>query len=195
VQVKCPACNAGFSLESALAVDNARSALLTALAMPAHLGKVLPQYLAMFRAKNRYLSFDRIEKLMADLLPLLDSETVVRDGITRPCSLALWQQAFELMIDHRDAGKLRLPIKTHGYLFEIAFSLADQVDAKAERQVEQSRRQGQHRTSEPANQRQLEISDAINQVRSDIQLKLITPEAGAEILRSKGINPEVLNGR
>lgn len=192
MQLKCPSCSASFALEAALAVDAARSALVRAMAMPAPLGPLLAQYLGLFRSKGRALAFDRVERLLAELEPLLTAETVERNGNERRCPLATWQQALELVMEHRDSDKLRLPLKSHGYLFEIAYSMADQLGAIAERQQEQDRRKG---TAREQGDQQLDRAYAISQVRGDIELGLITPEQGRERLEKRGINPEVLNVR
>lgn len=190
MQIKCPACNAAFALEAALAIDAGRSALATALQLPA-LGGALVQYLGMFRAAGRALAFARVEKLLLELKPMLDQQIVVRNGLTRRCALPLWQQALERMIEQRDAGKLDLPLKTHGYLLEIVFALADKAEASQERATEESRRRGER--SSGADQRaarQLLVS----RIRGDVQLGLLTRERATEQLREAGIGPEALDG-
>lgn len=201
MQVKCPACNAGFSLDAALAIDAGRSAVMQALAMPASLARPLASYLAMFRATGRALNFDRAEKLMAELQPMLENATVTRNGSTRVATLAVRQQAFERMVEHRDAGKLDLPLKSHGYLLEIVYAIADKIDAKAERETEHSRQRGQHRAPQasPATGGQsgnpnLERVLLISRVRGDLDLGLIDREVAEQQLRDAHINPEVLDG-
>jgi hypothetical protein len=190
MQVKCPACNAGFSLEAALAVDAGRSALLAALKLPA-LGGLLASYLGLFRAKGRALAFARVENLLAELKPMLDQEIVVRNGLTRRCSHALWQQGLERMIEQRDTGKLQLPLKTHGYLLEIVFALAEQAGAQAERATEDARRRGDRGQQGTHNAARLQL---ISRTRGDVQLGLLTHDQAAAQLRAAGINPEVLDG-
>lgn len=190
--VKCPACNASFALEAALAVDAGRSALMKALAMPAPLARALAAYLGMFRAAGRALNFDRAEKILSDLQPMLESQTVTRNNSMRAAPLAVWQAGFDRMIEHRDAGKLDLPLKSHGYLLEIVFSLADKVEAKTERDVEQTRQRGQHR--DPAADQRVERNWKVSRIRGDLDLGLITREQATEQLLAAGIQPEVLNG-
>lgn len=189
MQLKCPSCNAGFSLEAALGIDAARGALLVALQMPAPLHRPLVQYLGMFRAAGRALAFDRVEKLMVDLLPMLEKQTVTRNGLTRACPVALWQQGFERMVDQRDNGKLQLPLKSHGYVLEIVFALADQAGAKEEKAQEATVRSGSARAD---GDKKLERLQIISQVRGEIELGLLSPEAAQQRLRDAGINPTVL---
>ena len=190
MQLKCPACNAAFSLEAALAVDAGRSALVAALNMPA-LGGLLAHYLGMFRAAGRALAFARVENLLSELKPMLDEQIVMRNGLTRRCPHALWQQALERMVEQRDAGKLQLPLKTHGYLLEIVFALAEQAGAKEEKTVEESRRRGE-RTNQ--GDERVARMNLISRMRGDVQLGLLTREAAIEQLRKHGIGPEALDG-
>jgi hypothetical protein len=191
MQVKCPACNAAFSLEAALAIDAGRSALMTALQMPAPLAMLWAQYLALFRAPSRALAFDRADRLMSELLPMLASSTVVRDGVTRPAPLPVWQQGIERMLELRNSNKLQLPLKSHGYLLEIVAGLAEQQAAAAERLQEADRRVGRHREQGSS---QVARIEALSRIRGDLELGLITREVAEERLRAAGINPEALNG-
>jgi hypothetical protein len=190
MQLKCPSCNASFSLEAALAVDAARSALVAALNMPA-LGGLLAHYLGLFRATGRALAFARVENLLSTLKPMLDEQIVVRNGLTRRCPHALWQQGLERMIEQRDAGRLQLPLKSHGYLLEIVFALAEQAGAKEEKAIEESRRRGDARQQ---GQQTVDRMLLISRIRGDVQLGLITPDEAIAKLHDIGIGPEALNG-
>lgn len=191
MQGKCPACNASFSLDVAFAIDTGREAILTALKMPAPLALLIAKYLGMFRAAGRALSFDRMERLMRELQPMFEAQTVTRNGTTRRCPPDLWQQALERVIEQRDIGKLQLPLKTHGYLLEIAFALADQVEAKQEKAQEAQLRTS---TRSAAADKNLERTLLITGVRGDLDLGLCTRKQAEEKLRQAGINPEVLGG-
>jgi len=193
MQGKCPACNATFSLDVAFAVDAGRSAVLMALQlMPKPWGSLLAQYMGMFRSAGRALSFDRTERLLGELRTMLETQTVTRNGLTRPCPLALWQQGFERVLEQRDAAKLQLPLKTHGYLLEIVFALAEQAGAKQEKVQETQRRSGAQRNDYDE---RMQRSFLINAVRGDIDLGLLSREDAEKKLRDAGINPEVLDGR
>lgn len=188
--VKCPACNASASLEAWLAVDQGRSALVQALKMPA-LGGLLVQYLGMFRAAGRVLAFARVENLLGELQPMLDKQIVVRNGLTRRCPHEFWQQALERMVEQRDSGKLDLPLKSHGYLLEIVFSLAERAGAQEEKATEVARRSGA--TRDQADER-MERMLLISRTRGDLQLGLLDREQAERHLRDNGIDPVALNG-
>lgn len=188
MQIKCPSCYAVFSLETAVALDAARAALSTALQMPAPLSGLIAQYLGMFRSAGRVLAFDRAERLMAELLPMLTEQRVERAGNARACPLPIWQQALERMVEHRAAGKLELPLKSHGYLLEIAFGLADKAEAAAEREAEELRRSGAHRRAEPADQSNAATrSELYHRVAADVRLGLLSPAQAVEKLRAAGL--------
>jgi hypothetical protein len=189
MQIKCPACYATFSLETAVALDAARAALSTALQMPAPLAGLLAQYLGMFRSAGRVLAFDRAERLMAELLPMLTEQRVERAGNSRSCPLAIWQQALERMVEHRAAGKLELPLKSHGYLLEIAFGLADKAEAAAEREAEERRRTGAHRSKpEPVQQSEAASrSELYHRAAADVRIGLLSPAQAVEKLRAAGL--------
>lgn len=194
MQLKCPACNASFSLDAAMTVGSARAALQAALSLsPLH--PVLGQYLGMFRPAGRTLSWDRLEKLLVELQPMLTSETVTRSGITRPCPLAIWRQALERMVEQRDAGKLVTPLKSHGYLLEIAFASADHAAADAERRLEEERRRGTQRAALGTDHaRAVERSNQLGQINSDLLLGLIDREEAERRATKLGFPKEAVRG-
>jgi hypothetical protein len=177
MKVTCPACYAQFTLDAALGADASRKALATALAMPAPLATQIAQYLGMFRSPNRAVSPDRLEKLMAELLPMLQAEEVWRNGNSRRAPLKLWQEGFAHLVVQRDNGKLGLPLKSHGYLLEVVYSSADRVEAIKEQQVELTRQSGKHRSEAD---KKHAYDDVILRIENDLRMQLITPEVAAE---------------
>lgn len=139
MRLKCPACGATFSLDVLLTHDGAREALMAAMEIPAPLGKLLVQYLALFRPASRDLSFDRVHTLLSELLPMIKGGQIDRNGRTWPAPLAYWQSAIEQMLVSRD--KLQLPMKSHGYLLEIIAGMGNKTEAIAEAKREETRRQ------------------------------------------------------
>ncbi|MGB3749416.1 MAG: hypothetical protein WA961_14550 [Rhodanobacter sp.] len=191
MRVTCPSCCASFSLDVALQMDASRGALLRALHMPAPLASLWAQYLGMFRSKGRALAHDRADKLMAELVPMLDAGTVVRNGNTRPAALDLWRGALEQMVELRNTDKLQLPLKSHGYLLEIVFAVAERGAAKAEQAVEVSRQKGQHRHA--AGDR-MERMDKLAQIQGDYYLKIIDRTAAERRVLDLGFAVDALNG-
>ena len=54
--------------------------------------------------------------------------------------LPAWAEAIDQMLSQRDAGRLELPMKGHGYLFAILAGMADRHEAAAEKTREEQRR-------------------------------------------------------
>jgi hypothetical protein len=134
MKTACPACGATFSLDTLLGNEGARDAVMAALAMPAPIGKLLVQYLALFRPAQRQLSFDRVANLLNELLPLIAAASIERNGRTWSAPQDYWQMALSEMIAKRD--NLTLPLKSHGYLLAIIEGYSSKAEAKQEAHTE-----------------------------------------------------------
>lgn len=153
MKTACPACGATFSLDTLLGNEGARDAVMAALAMPAPIGKLLVQYLALFRPAQRQLSFDRVANLLNELLPMITAASIERNGRTWSAPQEYWSMALNEMIAKRD--NLTLPLKSHGYLLAIIEGYSNKADAQKEAQTEarkggQTPVGGQTRKSPPA---------------------------------------------
>lgn len=136
----CPACGSVFSLDVLLANDSARAAVMAALELPAPLGKLLIQYIALFRPAQRQLSFERVARLLEELRGPISEARIERNGRIWPAPQDTWKAAIAEMLALRDAQRLRLPLASHGYLFEIIASTADRLQGAAERKQEDQKR-------------------------------------------------------
>lgn len=145
MKLPCPACHAVFSLDAAIEDAAARAAFARAAAIPGNVGQHLVGYLALFRPSRNGLTWKRVGKLLDELLPMIETETAERDGRRQTVPIASWIEAMQELAGRRGEPGFRLPLKSHGYLIEVAMGIAGKVEAKAERQVEESRRQGLHR--------------------------------------------------
>lgn len=134
MKLSCPACGSLSSLDALLGNEGAREAVMAALAMPAPLGKLMVQYLALFRPAQRQLSFDRVANLLNELLPLIAAAKIERNGRIWSAPQDYWKQAIEEMLNKRD--KLTLPLKNHGYLLTIIESYSNKAEARKEQQHE-----------------------------------------------------------
>ena len=147
MKLNCPSCGAAMSLDVLIANDGAREAVMAALALPAPLGRLLVQYIALFRPAQRQLSFDRVQSLLSELAPMIDAARVERCGRTWAAPLEYWKSAVEEMLAKRD--KLTLPLKSHGYLLEIIAGYANKSEDKAETKREQDRAYAFTRSQHP----------------------------------------------
>jgi len=137
VKLVCPCCGATLSIEALLTDGAARETVAAALALPAPLGDRVLRYLALFRPASRALSWDRAGKLLHELLGPIKAAQVERNGRAWAAPLPLWEQAFDQMLANRET--LRLPLKGHGYLFEVVAGLANTAEGRAEAKREQLR--------------------------------------------------------
>jgi hypothetical protein len=162
MRLSCPACGSTISLDAALAHEGARDAVMIALQLPAPLGKLLIQYVALFRPARRALSLDRLASLLGELLPLIEAAQIERNGRAWPAPQDTWRAALEQMIAGRD--KLTLPLKSHGYLLEIIAGIAGKSEAVAEQKREEQRAypyREERRTSSPQT-----VKAALEQIRA-----------------------------
>lgn len=122
MKTKCPACGATCSLDALLGHSDASQAFMASLNLTGDLAKPLVKYLAMFRAENRDLTFERTAKLINELAGDINAKCIQRNRMTYPAPKAAWVWAINTMLERRDQGKLQLPLKNHGYLYEVISS-------------------------------------------------------------------------
>ena len=143
--VTCPCCFARFAIEAALTDDDARRAVAAALKMPAPLGELVLRYIGLFRPAKRALAWDRAAALIDALLLPIQAGRVERHGRVWAAPLDAWRAALTEMLDRRD--KLQLPLKSHGYLFEIVTAQANKTEARIEQDAEDQKHRRAHRDS------------------------------------------------
>lgn len=106
MQITCPACGALMGLDVVVAHEGAREAVEIAMQLPAPLGKLLIQYVALFRpGKTRRLSLDRLADLLGELLPMIQAAQIRRDGQDWPAPQEVWAAALREMLGQRSAAK------------------------------------------------------------------------------------------
>lgn len=139
MRLTCPCCGASYGLEVLLADRSARDAVSAALALPASLGERLLRYIGLFRPRSRALSWDKAARLLTELQDAVSAAQIERDGRTYPAPVDYWKAAIDQMLDNRD--RLSLPLKSHGYLYEIIAGMSKRADERsAARQEEESER-------------------------------------------------------
>lgn len=103
-------------------------------------GDLLLAYIGLFKPAQRALSMQRLTKMLDELLVDIKAAQITRNSHSYAAPQAYWQQAIEQMLISRD--KLSLPLKSHGYLYEIIISYSNKAEAKAEKKTEQGRKYG-----------------------------------------------------
>lgn len=137
MRASCPNCGAETSLDALIQHDAARTALAEALGLSVPLGKLLIQYLGLFRPAKRQLTMDRVASLMAELAPMIHAARISHNGSVYAAPVEVWRISLEQMVASRD--KLTLPLKSHGYLLAIIAGQANSQAARAENQGNRQR--------------------------------------------------------
>lgn len=119
MNIKCPNCGAVHSLDSLINDADASAVLKAVLEMDAELGKATIRYIGLFRPAKSQLSWARTAKLLNELMPMIKAQEAVRDGVSSPAPAEAWLHGFNETVNARDQGRLKLPLKSHGYLLEI----------------------------------------------------------------------------
>lgn len=138
----CPACAAELDLSVLFAHQADHHALARLIAVSVPLGARVMQYISLHTPAKQRLTAAKKIKLVIQLLPDLERQAITRAGRDWPAPHLLWAQAIDQMLATRDAQRLDLPLKGHGYLYAVLQGMADKGEALAEREAEQSKRHG-----------------------------------------------------
>ncbi|MDN3524325.1 hypothetical protein QWY79_03485 [Halomonas sabkhae] len=135
----CPECGFSADMAAFVAQGEHNQALAAALEIPGQLGPRVVRYLGLFRPQRKALAGGKAVRLLTELRDTIALERINRHGVSRPAPISVWAAALDQLLERPPA---KLPLNSHGYLFEIVASVADQADAQAERQREESARSG-----------------------------------------------------
>ena len=119
MNIKCPNCGAVHSLDSLINDADASAVLKAVLEMDVEMGKAAIRYVGLFRPAKSQLSWARTAKILNELMLMIKAQTAERDGVSYPASAEAWLHGFNETVNARDQGRLKLPLKSHGYLLEI----------------------------------------------------------------------------
>jgi hypothetical protein len=140
-QLVCPVCATELTLEHLVIDADNRAAVAQLLEVALPIGARLLQYTRLFAPAKTSLTQRKQVRLLMQLLPDLKRGGINHRGRDWAVPMAAWAQALDQMLALRDAGKLDLPMKGHGYLYAILVSLADRDEAVQEVQAEAAKRQ------------------------------------------------------
>lgn len=127
MRTRCPSCGATLSLDALVAHDGAREALAAVFKIGGPLGAAVVRYLALFRPETRELTLDRVARLLGEIIPDIQAQRISRDGQVFEAPAEAWVWAIEQSLAARDAGRLKTPLKSHGWLYEVISSYRPQA--------------------------------------------------------------------
>ena len=119
MKTRCPCCGAENSLDALIAHEGARQAMWAVAQMGGEVGKLAVQYIALFRPAKTALTFERMAKLLGELLPDMERGAISRNSLEYPAPPEAWIYGFRELLARRNVGSLKLPLKSHGYLYEV----------------------------------------------------------------------------
>ncbi|WP_308905390.1 hypothetical protein [Neisseria mucosa] len=137
---RCPNCGAANSLDSLVSDAEAAEVLKMLLELDADIGKAAIRYIGLFRPGKSQLSWGRTAKLLKELLPQIQTATIERNGTTYAAPMEAWLYSFQKILVAREAGRLKTPLKSHGYLYEILAGWVSQPSAGNQTVNQPSRR-------------------------------------------------------
>ena len=119
MKTRCPCCGAENSLDALIAHEGARQVVWASAQVGGEVGKLAVQYIALFRPAKTALTFERMAKLLGELLPDMERGAISRNGLEYPAPPEAWLYGFRELLSRRNTGSLKLPLKSHGYLYEV----------------------------------------------------------------------------
>lgn len=131
----CPICRNQLTWETIFSHEGVREAMLALVNAHPSASKLLRPllgYVGMFAPEKTAMRYERIAALLDELVAMIQSAKVKRDGTVYAAPLDYWANAFNEVLARRDAGTLRLPLSSHGYLMEIIVGYSKKADAAAE---------------------------------------------------------------
>ena len=142
----CPDCGLRADLLVFAEQAGANAGLAAALALPPLLGGRILRYLRLFNPPRKVLASAKATRLLTELAAAVDSARVERRGVAHAAPVGLWAAALDAVLAQPPE---RLPLDGHGYLFAVAWNLAERAAGRQERQAEDRLRHGE-RPAAPA---------------------------------------------
>jgi len=129
----CQTCGTTAPIEWFLSETEHRQICGVLVELPKDIQAVVFHYLALFKpATGKAIQAKKANRILTEIKQITAAGHVQVDRkVARPCPPRIWAQAMEQMIERRD--RLNLPMPNHNYLKSIAWDLADQADAQAEK--------------------------------------------------------------
>lgn len=165
--IACPVCGTELSMAQLFASEYSQRAFYRLASVSIPLGARLLQYCTLFAPPKTRLTVPKQVKLILQLLPDLERQTITSRGRDWSAPLAAWALAIDQMLATRDAGRLDLPMKGHGYLYSILVGMADKAEANAEAQAAVAARTSPRQDTVQVRGQALPIGAALQAVYGD----------------------------
>lgn len=140
----CGVCGAEESLDGLLLrmIDDAqvRGLIAAVVTDSLPLGGMVVRYLRLHKPPKQKLRIGVVGRLLAELVPDIQRNSIERTGRTWLVSGDSWKAAFQAVFDAHDKGTLSVPLQGNGYLYQVLMKIADRGEARDERQVDAERR-------------------------------------------------------
>jgi len=139
----CPYCGKAIDIIQGmeLAAGNEWTALIQSVP-PSMIGALL-RYLELFKPAKQSLRWSRRLALTQELMPMIKSGTVKRNGIEYAMPMQAWEGEMMKLVSNKPAS-LVLPLKSNGYLLSILVGRVEKNLAVTEaQQIEAQRNRGQ----------------------------------------------------
>lgn len=182
MRLTCRSCGATGSAEAVFGDADAGAALLLAGDLQPAVARHVWNYLALFRPRERALTWSRTHKLLAELVELTQLGTISRKHAHYVVTPAMWCQALEHMAATREA--LILPMKSHGYMLDVLAGIAEKAAAQGERDREQNIRSNP-RAAAPVAAAEVNLNQQLiyseNEARKRLKMPPLTAEEEQEL--------------
>ena len=134
MKTRCPCCGAENSLHAIVSNEAANAALRELTRIGDEITRLAVMYVGMFRPAKSSLRFDRVASLLEELRIDMDNGFIERNGQRYEASRGAWCHAFRVVLEKRGTG-LKLPLTSHGYLYEVLASYQAPVAPSAPKEA------------------------------------------------------------
>lgn len=193
--LSCPVCGTELDVSTLFAHEDHQRAFARLASVSIPLGARVLQYIGLFTPPKQRLTAAKKIKLLLQLLPDLERQAIQHKGREWVAPLQAWSAAFDQMLASRDAGRLELPMKGHGYLYSVLAGLANQHEARAEAETEALRRTAPQRDTVQVRGQAVAIANVLKDPalaaieESSRQAAPMPPEVRQRLQQLKGGRP------
>lgn len=159
----CPVCRSELSLEQITRSLDDEQAFTRLVALSVPMAHLVVMYVGMFTPEKQALTLRKKVRIIAQLLPDLQRQTITHKGRDWMAPHRLWERAIEQVLTARAAGRIDLPLTGHGYLYAVMAGMSNKVEAVEEQQALEHKR-GSSQGTVTVQGQPMGIGDALHKV-------------------------------